>query len=309
MQVLSLPGMTACEPPRAACCALGFFDGVHRGHLAVLAEAAARARALDLPLLVYTFRASDAPKGDAALLSDDGERAALFASLGASYCVFDDFSAARTIPADRFVRDVLLGAICARVAVVGADFRFGYRAAGDVPLLARLMADAGGETVALPPVLHGDLPISSSRIRAALSEGDVALATALLGRPHEMTLPILHGEARGRTMGFPTANQALPEGRAIPRDGVYVTECVTEDGETLYGVTDIGLRPTVHGRERRMETHLLDFSGDLYGAPLTVRFLARLRGEATFSTLAALTAQINKDVLEARAWKTRNGSN
>ena len=309
MQVLLTDGLTACRAPRAACVALGFFDGVHRGHLYVLSEAAARARALGLPLLVYTFRAADAPKADAPLLSTDRERAALFASCGATFCVFDDFSAARTTFAEDFVRDVLLGALGARVAVVGEDFRFGYRAAGDAALLARLMAEGGGEALTLPPVLHDGRPISSSRIREALCEGDVALASALLGRPYALTLPVAHGQELGRTMGFPTANQALPAGRAIPKDGVYVTDCITQSGARLRGVTDIGMRPTVAGRERRMETHLIDFSGDLYGAPLTVCFLARLRGEQTFPSLAALTAQITKDRMEAKQWKTQNGSN
>ena len=270
---------------------------------------AARARALGLPLVVYTFSAADAPKADAPLLSTDAGRAALFAACGASFCVFDDFSAARTIPPEDFVRGLLFDTLGARAAVVGEDFRFSFRAAGDAPLLRCLMAAHGGETLILSPVLHGGAPISSSRIRAALGTGDVCLAAALLGRPYALTLPVVHGQELGRTIGFPTANQAIPTGRAIPADGVYVTECETADGRTLRGVTDIGIRPTVAGNGWRMETHLIDFSGDLYGAPLTVRFLARLRDEVTFNTVAALTAQIKKDRMEAMQWKPQNGSN
>ena len=309
MQVLSLPACVPCAPPRASCVALGFFDGVHRGHIAVLSEAAARAKAMGLPLLVYTFRAEDAPKADAPLLSTDAERAALFYALGASLCVFEDFSSARTTPPDRFVNEVLLETLGTRCAVVGEDFRFGHRAAGDAALLNRLLSENGASAIALPPVLHGGAPISSSRIRAALALGDACEAAVLLGRPYALTLPVCHGKALGRTMGLPTANQELPDGRAIPADGVYATECVLPDGRTLRGVTDIGLRPTVAGKERRMETHILDFSGDLYGAPLTVCFLARLRGEVTFPTLSALIEQIKNDVKEARAWKAQNGSN
>ena len=309
MQILSLPALLPQALSKSTCVALGFFDGVHRGHTAVLAAAAARARSAGHAFLVYTFRMGDAPKGNAALLSTDRERAALFAALGAEYCVFDDFSAVRSISPENFVRDTLCARLMARVAVVGEDFRFGHHAAGDASLLASLLAARGGEAVALPPVLHGGAPISSTRIRAALAEGDVALAAELLGRPYSLTLPVGHGQARGHAMGFPTANQPLPKGRAVPLDGVYVTDCVLKDGRTLRGVTDIGLRPTVAGRERRMETHLLDFSGDLYGAPMTVRFLARLRGEVAFPDLSALTEQIRKDALEARAWKTENGSN
>ena len=306
MQILSLGAPQALE---SCCVALGFFDGVHLGHAAVLRAAAEAARAQGLPFLVYTFRAADAPKGEAALLSDDGERAALFAALLADYCIFDDFSTARTLSAERFVSELLCRRLHARVAVSGEDFRFGYRATGDVSLLSRLLAAEGARTLTLPPVMQNGIPISSSRIRTALAEGDVLTAASLLGRPYALTLPVLHGQARGHEMGFPTANQALPAGRAIPADGVYVTEGITADGRCFRGVTDIGYRPTVKGRERRMETHLLDFSGDLYGAPLTVRFLARLRGEAVFSDLSALGEQIKKDVMEARTWKTQNGSN
>lgn len=309
MEILSLPALAPAMLSGNTCVALGFFDGVHRGHTAVLEAAAARARALGLSFLVYTFAMADAPKADAPLLSTDAERAALFASIGADYCVFDIFSAARTTPPERFVREALCQTLGARLAVVGEDFRFGYRAAGDAALLCTLMAECGGEALVIPPVSLGGAPISSSRIRAALASGDVTEAAALLGRPYALTLPVCHGKALGRTIGFPTANQALPDGRALPADGVYVTECTTADGRTVRGVTDIGLRPTVSGRKRRMETHLIDFSGDLYGAPLTVGFLARLRGEAAFPTLSALTEQIKNDVKEARAWKTQNGSN
>ena len=309
MQILSLPALAPAMPMGNTCVALGFFDGVHRGHTAVLEAAAARARALGLSFLVYTFAMADAPKADAPLLSTDAERAALFASIGADYCVFDNFSAARTTPPECFVREALSQTLGARLAVVGEDFRFGYRAAGDAALLCTLMAECGGEAVVIPPVSLGGATISSSRIRAALAAGEVTEAAALLGRPYALTLPVCHGKALGRTIGFPTANQALPDGRALPADGVYVTECTTADGRTVRGVTDIGLRPTVSGRKRRMETYLIDFSGDLYGAPLTVGFLARLRGEAAFPTLSALTEQIKNDVKEARAWKTQNGSN
>lgn len=309
MQILSLPGLLPAELPGDTCVALGFFDGVHRGHAAVLQAAAEYAKKNRLSFLVYTFAAADAPKGDAALLSDDGERAALFSSLGAEYCVFDDFSATRTLSPERFVSDILCGLLRARIAVSGEDFRFGHRAVGDVTLLSHLLADRGGRTVTVPPVMRGGFPISSSRVRKALALGDAAEAAALLGRPYALTLPVVHGQELGRSIGFPTANQPLPEGRAIPRDGVYVTECVLPDGRALLGVSDIGMRPTVAGKARRMESHLINFSGDLYGAPLTVRFLARLRDEAAFPTLSALTEQIKKDVMEAEKWKMQNGSN
>ena len=303
MQLLHPATLTPAVPPPAACVALGFFDGVHRAHTAVLERARREAAARGLPLLVYTFRGDDGPKGDARRLSSDDERLALLAAVGAELCALDLFSTARDTSPEDFVQAVLIGELHAAVTVVGEDFRFGKGARGDAALLSVLMQAAGREAITVSAVTEGGVPISSTRIRAALVEGDVAEAALLLGRPFTLTLPILRGAALGRTLGFPTANQIPPAGRALPADGVYVTEVVTPDGVRRRAVTDIGVRPTVNGRERRIETHILDYTGDLYGKPLTVTFLAHLRGEAVHPDLAALTAAITNDIEEAKRWK------
>lgn len=300
MLTYALPDLKKTAPPAAACVALGFFDGVHLAHEGVLAAARRTADLFGLPLLVYTFRGGDTPKGDVPLLCDDAERMRLFAARGVDYCVMDDFSAVRKTSPEAFVQEILRDTLNAEVAVVGSDFRFGYRAEGDAEMLSRLMR---GRTRVVLPVTWGGAPISSTRIRAAIAKGDMPTANALLGRPYALTGPVIHGEARGRKFGFPTANQALPKGRAVPKDGVYVTEAVTEDGRTYRAVTDIGLRPTVGGRERRAETHLIDFSEDLYGRALTVRYLARLRDEVALPSTEALVEQIKKDTKEATEWK------
>ena len=306
MEILSLSAMHPVNAPSASVVALGFFDGVHRAHVAVLETAAREARRRGLPLLVFTFAAADAPK-DGALLSTDAERAALFRAAGAEYCVFCDFSSVVSLSPEEFVREYLIGLCHTAVAVSGEDFRFGYRAAGDSRLLAELMAAAGGTAVALPPVLLGGAPISSTRIRRALEEGDCETAAELLGRPYSVTYPVLHGDGLGHGLGFPTANQVPPPSRMLPARGVYRTAVTLEDGSSYIGVTNVGVRPTVEGEQMRIETHLLHFSGELYGRRMTVAFLAGLRGEKKFSSLRELSEQIEKDCEEVRTWMLQNG--
>lgn len=295
-------------PHAASVVALGFFDGVHTAHAAVLGAAARIARERALPLLVYTFASADSPKA-AALLSTDAEKLSLLGKQGADLAVLAEFSEVSALSPEAFVRDVLVGELHAAVAVTGEDFRFGHGASGDTALLASLLSALGGETVAVPSVLSGGEKVSSSAVRRALADGDPERARVLLGRPYSLTLPVLTGRHIGHTLGFPTANQSPPEGRAIPAFGVYVTAVTTEDGARYLGVTDIGTRPTVGGAGVRLETHLLDFSGDLYGRPLTVSFLHRIRGERKFSSVSALAEQITSDCKEARKWSKLNGSN
>ena len=292
----------------ASVVALGFFDGVHTAHAAVLGAAARIARERGLPLLVYSFSSADSPKA-APLLSTDEEKLALLGEHGADLAVLAEFSEVSSLSPEAFVRDVLVGGLRAAVAVTGEDFRFGHGASGDTALLASLLGSLGGEAVAVPSVLSDGVKVSSSAVRSALAEGDPERAQALLGRPYSLTLPVLAGRHIGHTLGFPTANQSPPEGRAIPASGVYVTSVVTEGGARYLGVTDVGTRPTVGGEGVRLETHLLDFSGDLYGRPLTVSFLHRIRGERKFSSISALAEQITSDCKEARIWSTTNGSN
>lgn len=306
MELLSLPRCEAAKAPPSCVAALGFFDGVHKAHAAVLAEAARAAEERGLPLLVFTFSEKDAPKSGP-LLSSDGERAAAFSSLGASYVCFARFSELSGLSPRAFVRDVLVGALHAAFAVAGEDFRFGHRAEGGMRELSALLREAGGEAIFVPPIFAGGEKLSSTRIRALLREGDCEGAAALCGRYYSLTMRVSRGEARGHALGFPTANCLPPEGRLIPADGVYATRVTLPDGRTLTGVSDIGVRPTVAGRERRIETHILDFSGDLYGKTVTVAFCKRLREERRFSELSDLVGQIRRDCEEVRLWSIHNG--
>jgi riboflavin kinase/FMN adenylyltransferase len=187
--------------------------------------------------------------------------------------------------------------------VVGEDFRFGARRAGDVSVLRELSAPRGIEVVTVPPVtLEGDV-VSSSQVRAALAQGDVERAARMLTRVHDVTRRVVRGAQRGRTLGFPTANLEL-EGMMLPADGVYAVAARVLDGSagqhTLrLGVANLGVRPTLSAG-RSLEVHLFDFHGDLYGASLRVGFVARLRGEQKFPSLEALRAQIARDVEAAR---------
>ncbi|MBQ2719239.1 MAG: riboflavin biosynthesis protein RibF [Clostridia bacterium] len=307
MKILKAAAPLGTLAPRGCVVALGFFDGVHRAHAAVLAAAREEALRSALPLLVFTFRAEDAPKVGTPHLSDDAQRAALFAAAGADMAVFSEFSALSHLTPEAFVDTVLVGALGTRVAVTGDGFRFGHRAAGDAACLGRLLAKHGAAAVALPPVLHGGEPISSTRVRQALERGDCAEATALLGRPYDLTLPVVRGDGRGVGLGFPTANLCPPAGRALPRFGVYVTRVGLPDGKAAFGVTDVGTRPTVAGSEVRLETHILDHTGELYGEPLTLEFLTRLRGEVKFSSLSELSERIRMDCEEVRIWLRQNG--
>ena len=306
MEIVALSAGTEAVLPQASVVALGFFDGVHTAHEAVLTAAAREARRRALPLLIYTFTAADPPK-EGPLLSTDAERMAHFARLGADLAVLARFSEVSPQPPEQFVREVLIGSFRAALAVTGEDFRFGHRAAGDTVLLSRLLAERGAGAIAVPAILSGGEKVSSSAIRAALASGEPERAAALLGRPYAITSPVLSGNHLGHTLGFPTANQRPLPGRALPASGVYITAVTTEAGDRYLGITDIGTRPTVGGDGVRLETHLLDFSGDLYGRPLTVAFLARLRGERRFSSLSALAEQITADCKEARTWSKTNG--
>jgi riboflavin kinase/FMN adenylyltransferase len=288
---------------RGAAVALGNFDGIHLGHAAVVR--AAHAARPDAPLAVLTFephprevfRADDPPFR----LTLSAERARALASLGVSivYEIPFDLEFSRLSPED-FVRDVLHAGLGAKHIASGQDFAFGHRQRGDAAMLASLAEPLGMGVTAVPPVADSRGPISSSRIRRALQDGYPERATADLGRPWAIRGEVSHGDKRGRTIGFPTAN--VPLGRHLePARGVYATTIRTPDGGTHAGVANIGRRPTVNaGPESRLEVNLFDFAGDLYGAEIAVELRAFIRPEVKFAGIDALKAQIAADAAEAR---------
>jgi riboflavin kinase / FMN adenylyltransferase len=288
---------------RGASVALGNFDGVHLGHAQVLRTA--HGARPDLPLAVLTlephprevFRPDDPPFR----LTLSGERAAALGALGVQILYELPFDAGFSeMTAEAFVAEVLHQGIGARHLICGPDFAFGHRRGGDAHFLAQ-RAEALGIGMTLAPLLSDESGvISATRIRRALQDGYPERATADLGRPWAIVGPVVHGDARGRTIGFPTAN--IPLGRHLePARGVYAVTVRLPDGRRCRGVANIGRRPTVDaGTVSRLEVHLFDFEGDLYEQELAVSLHAFLRGERRFPGLDALRAQIAADAAEAR---------
>lgn len=292
-------------PPaaRGATVALGNFDGIHLGHARVI-RAAHGARP-EAPLAVLTFephpRELFRPDDPPFRLTLSAERAAILAGLGVDLLFELPFDRAFSLmPAETFIDTVLHAGLGARHLAAGPDFAFGHRKGGDAALLAARAEALGIGLSVVTPLADAAGPISSSRIRRALQDGYPERATASLGRIWAIRGEVLHGEKRGRTIGFPTANLAL--GRHLePARGVYAVRVTLPDGEIRPGVANIGRRPTVNaGPESRLEVHLFDFADELYGAELSVALHGFLRGERKFDGLDALRAQIAADAAEAR---------
>jgi riboflavin kinase/FMN adenylyltransferase len=292
------------DDARGATVALGNFDGVHRGHVQVLRAAQAARPDAKLAVLSFephpreVFRPDDPPFR----LTLSAERAAALAGHGVAVVyelAFDrDFS---LMGAEAFVAEVLAAGLGARHLACGPDFAFGHRRGGDAGFLAAQAQARGIGLTVVPPLADAEGAISSTRIRRALQDGYPERATAALGRPWAIRGVVAHGDKRGRTIGFPTANIAL--GRHLePARGVYAVTVRLPDGAEHRGVCNIGRRPTVNeGPESRLEVHLFDFAADLYGQEVSVALHGFLRGEQKFAGLEALKAQIAADAAQARA--------
>jgi riboflavin kinase/FMN adenylyltransferase len=285
--------------------AFGNFDGVHLGHQALLAQVRQAAARWGGPATVVTFEPHPLvllrPELAPPAVDDLATRLALFAAHGVERTVvlhFDVDLAAQS--ADWFARQALVARLGARCVVTGPDVHFGRGGAGDLGLLQRVLAEVGGEVEMCTGVAVDGAPVSSSRVRRAVANGEVELARRLLGRPFCLRGEVVHGDARGRTLGFPTANVDTG-GQVLPGHGVYA--CMARvDGEVHDAVVNVGRRPTFAGREVRVEGHLLDVAGvDLYGRTLELEVLARLREERRFDSLDALLTQIGRDAAHARS--------
>lgn len=285
--------------------AIGNFDGVHRGHAVLLDRATAEARRRGMPAIVLSFephpRTFFQPASPVFRLTSSREKAARLRAVGIDGLIiapFDETLAAATPAA--FAEVVLAGKLKARVVVVGPDFRYGARRAGSVETLKEDGARLGFEVVVVPVVMEGDIRASSTLVRNALAEGDVARAAELLGHPWFVTGKVVHGDQRGRDLGFPTANLSLG-GDCRLRHGIYVVAFTRADGTVHEGVASYGRRPTFDNGAPLLETFVLDFAGDLYGEEVTVTFLAWLRPELRFESVEALMAAMQDDVAAARA--------
>lgn len=284
--------------------AVGVFDGVHLGHRYVLSALHDRAEATGLVPGVLTFDPHPltivAPDHAPALLTGIDHRLELLAALGVEVAAVLEFDeTVRDWSPATFLVETLAGPLAADMVVVGEDFRFGKDRAGDVALLVELGSGLG-LTPEIVSLVGGDAPVSSSRIREMIFAGDVIGAAVSLVRPHELWGEVVPGDGRGRTIGVPTANLAVPPGMAVPMRGVYAVTVGRNADEALPGVANIGIRPTFDGQTETLEAHLIDFDGDLYGQHLRVRFVDRIRDELKFDGVEALVGQIRADIERAR---------
>jgi len=295
-----------CLAEQGSVVAIGAFDGLHRGHQALLSQVRQRAQTLGGAPLVVSFeplpRAYFSPL-PVPRLSSVREKLQGFAAAGMAHTLLLRFNAALTgMSAEDFVRDVLVARAAAREVWVGGDFRFGHGRGGDVALLQRMGAQLGFDTCVMPPIHVEGARVSASRIRQLLAAGEFAQATPLLGSPFVISGKVARGNRLGRTLGYPTANIRLP-GRVSPVHGVFAVRVGLGEGECAWpGVASLGVRPTVNQVvQPLLEVHLFDFDGDLYGQRMAVEFVAKLRDELKFDDLPALTAQMTIDARQARA--------
>ena len=286
--------------PKSTVLALGNFDGVHLAHR-LLIEQAVALRDQKFPeakcgVFCFTADSVDAmsPHPQPHLCTQD-EKLERFAACGADFVLLADFASMREFSPEMFVREILQAEYRCVAAVCGFNYRFGKAAAGNAELLKSLM---NGSAMIQEPVTVDGEPVSSTRIRRLLAEGQAEQAARLLTEPYSIYTEVLHGKKLGRSLGFPTINQPFPKGSVLPRYGVYLTDCEVE-GRHYRGVSNVGVHPTVDAPDRvspNCETFLLDFSGDLYGKRVRTAFLRFLRAEQTFASVEELREQIERDI-------------
>ncbi len=303
-------GLPNAEARRPCALTIGNFDGVHRGHRALLARVADAAARLGVDSAVMTFEPH--PREYFAHLAGDESRAPhRIANLrdklqalehcGVDRVIVEHFSARfAAMPAERFIDDVLVGGLHVKWLIVGDDFRFGARRAGDLALLVEAGRRHGFEVVSLPTVMHEDTRISSSEVRTALAAGNFARAQDLLGHPYAISGHVQHGRKLGRTIGFPTLNLRIAHKRPAV-SGIFVVQVHGLGERPLPAVASLGVRPTVEDNGRvLLEVHVFDFSGNCYGKLIRVEFLKKLRDEAKYDDLDSLTRAIDADARAAR---------
>lgn len=290
---------------------LGNFDGVHLGHVAILAKARDEATARRGQLVVLTFHPHPAevlaPDRAPQRVQSLHDRLVRFREAGVDVAVVQRFTPAfARIDAEAFVRDYLCRRLALVHAVVGHRVSFGRGRGGSVTTLTDIGRECGFSVEHLGPVQAGADAVSSTALRTALAAGEMKRVASLLGRPYRLRGRVVSGERRGRTLGFPTANLHLPGGLMLPPDGVYAAWAEMPAGR--HGVAlNIGVRPTFAGRRRTVEAHVLEFDGDLYGRWLVLGVVERLRGERQFTTPDALVAAIASDVRQVRDALARAG--
>ncbi len=307
-------GLHNLRPHHRGCVAtIGNFDGVHRGHQAVIGQLADKAGQWHLPTLVMLFEPQPLeflrPEAAPPRLMRLREKLQALRrySVDRVLCVrFDERFAA--LAPQAFIEQILVEKLAVRYLVVGDDFRFGAGRRGDFEMLVRAGKRYGFEAAHMHTVTLDGERVSSTRIRERLAAGDLAGAETMLGRPYRLCGRVAHGDKLGRKLGIPTANLHLHRTTASPVRGIFVVEVFGLQGEPWPAVASVGTRPTVGGTRCLLEVHLLDFEGDLYGAHLSVDFLHKLRDEKRFESLEALKARMRADIEEARAYFRRHAS-
>jgi len=283
---------------------IGKFDGLHRGHQALMK------RTIDL-----THKANDSRTAAVAVILDTAEkglltkseRAGMIGDEGFDYLLELPLSEdIRSLTAAAFVEDILIKRLKAESVVIGRDFRFGHGRHGDAAFLTAWGHDRGFSVEAVPDVTDDGIRISSTLIRRCLSDGQIERVNRYLGYRFSFTGPVIHGTHIGRTIDVPTANIVASDDKLLPPRGVYVS-LSTAGGKTYRGMTNIGVKPTVNGSQLGIETHIFDFSGDLYGQEMKVELLHFARPESDFSSLDILKERLRKDKAETIEWFDKNG--
>lgn len=302
MEVYDLKTMkreeSVCSPLSIA---LGNFDGVHAGHKRLVEKAVGYAKEHGCASAIFTFAdgAGVLPnKPDVPCITSTEEKLWLMASLGVDYAILEDFDAVRNLSPESFVKELLIKKLGVRCAVCGYNFRFGKGGNGNADTLCELMSPH--HCIIVPGVTVEAVPVSSTLIREYIAKGDMTTAAKLLGHPFFFDAEIVSGKKLGRTIGIPTANQYFPDGHIVPKSGIYACKVII-DGNEHIGVANVGTRPTIVLDDHRVncETHLIGYSGNLYGKKVRTVFYDRLRDEIRFDNIEALRCQIEKDKLEA----------
>lgn len=306
-------GLYNLRPLQRGCVVtIGNFDGVHLGHRAVLRQLAEISRELQLPAVVVIFEPQPQEffAGDAAppRLTRWREKIQALCDYGVSRVVCLRFNRQlAAMSAQDFIDKLLIEGIAVRYLVVGDDFRFGHKRLGDFALLQAAGGRYGFQVASMRTFTRDNARVSSSRIRAALHAGDLASAATLLGRPYRMTGRVVHGDKRGRELGFPTANIRLQR-RVAPLSGIFVVKLFGLGTEPLPGVASVGIRPTFGGTQCLLEVHIFDFQQEIYGCYVQVEFLRKLRDEWRFDSSAALIRQMEIDCAQARQFLAISGT-
>ena len=307
-------GLEAVPPGWGQCVVtIGVFDGIHRGHQTIIAEAVELAAARGVPSALITFVPHPSevvrPGSHPPMLTTIVRRAELVEQLGVDvFCALPFTLEFSRLAPDEFVHRALVDQLHASAVIVGENFRFGHKAAGDTATLTELGRRFGFSAHGAELLHDGDTPLSATYARKCVIAGDMRAAAHVLGRPHRLDGVVERGDQRGRELGFPTANLRTDEWAAVPADGVYAGRVVRLDewGRTVPGTElgiaaiSIGTNPTFEVRQRRVEAFVLDWSGDLYGSAIGVEFVERLRGMEKYDGVDALVAQMNDDVDRTR---------